>query len=87
MTTNAFNIQSETLSGATTLITTNELAQLLKFRSRKSLDRMRRQGRGPRYVRIGEGARPRIRYRVCDVERFLDGEPDEICNQLQRIDV
>lgn len=53
------------------VVSTTEAAAILDLRSRRSLDRMRREGRGPRFYRLGEGPKPRVRYRVSDLISFL----------------
>ena len=62
------------------IVTVKEAAQLLRLRTRKSLDRMRRRGTGPRYYTLGEGSKPRIRYRLGDVMAFLRPSDDRHCN-------
>ena len=66
------------------LISAAEAAHLLGFKSRRGLDRMRIEGRGPRYFRLGNGRRPRVRYRVGDVTSFLQAVDSLYCNQLQK---
>lgn len=62
------------------IVSANEAAQILLLRSRRSLDRMRRQGRGPRFYRMGEGPRPRVRYRVSDLMSYLRPSDARPCN-------
>jgi len=68
-------------------VTAQEAAAVLNLKGRRGLDRMRREGRGPRYVRLGHGPRPRIRYRMQDLIEFLRPSGLQNCNQLQKEDV
>lgn len=40
------------------IVTASEAALILLLRSRKSLDRMRRRGAGPRFCTLGNGSKP-----------------------------
>jgi predicted DNA-binding transcriptional regulator AlpA len=51
-------------------ITTRQLAHLLGYRA-QTLRKWRVEGRGPRYVRLGDGPGARVVYRVADVEQWL----------------
>lgn len=51
------------------LITSNELADRWGI-NEGSLRMMRVAGRGPRYLKLGTGPRPRIRYRLAEVVAF-----------------
>jgi hypothetical protein len=53
------------------LLTVDEAAKVLGLRGRRGLDRMRSEGRGPRFLRLGAGVRPRIRYRIADLMAYL----------------
>lgn len=37
------------------------------------LERLRRTHEGPRFLRIGNGVRPRVRYRRADLEAWFSG--------------
>ena len=51
-------------------LTTIEVAQMLRI-SRRTLERMRVDGSGPRYIKVGPGKRSRVLYRQSDVESWL----------------
>lgn len=51
-------------------LTTIEVAGLLRI-SRRTLERMRVEGTGPRYLKVGPGKRSRVLYRQADVEAWL----------------
>ena len=53
------------------LLTTAEAAQLLKCRE-QTLRKQRIQGRGPRFVRMGDGPNSRVCYRLCDIRSWLE---------------
>jgi len=51
------------------LLTPEEVAEILRLRSPRTLEFWRKRGRLPLpYVRVGR----LIRYRVCDVEQFIE---------------
>ena len=52
------------------LLTTIEVAGMLRI-SRRTLERMRVDGTGPRYLKVGPGKRSRVLYRQSDVEAWL----------------
>jgi predicted site-specific integrase-resolvase len=39
-----------------------------------ALHRWRREGRGPAWVRLGDGPRPRVRYRAEDLVAYVAGQ-------------
>ena len=51
-------------------LTTIEVAEMLRI-SRRTLERMRVEGTGPRYLKVGPGKRSRVLYRQADVEDWL----------------
>lgn len=51
-------------------LTTIEVADILRI-SRRTLERMRVEGTGPRYIKVGPGKRSRVLYRQQDVETWL----------------
>ena len=51
-------------------LTTIEVAGMLRI-SRRTLERMRVEGTGPRYIKVGPGKRSRVLYRQQDVEDWL----------------
>lgn len=57
-------------AAATLFLTTIEVAEMLRI-SRRTLERMRVEGTGPRYLKVGPGKRSRVLYRVQDVDRWL----------------
>lgn len=52
------------------LLTTIEVAGMLRI-SRRTLERMRVDGTGPRYLKVGPGKRSRVLYRQSEVEAWL----------------
>jgi predicted DNA-binding transcriptional regulator AlpA len=52
------------------LLTTIEVAGMLRI-SRRTLERMRVEGTGPRYLKVGPGKRSRVLYRQSEVEDWL----------------
>ena len=53
-------------------LTTKEAALYLRL-SRRTLERYRVQGTGPRYIKAGPGKRARVRYRREDLQAWLEG--------------
>ena len=51
-------------------LTTIEVAEMLRI-SRRTLERMRVEGTGPRYLKVGPGKRSRVLYRQGDVEEWI----------------
>ena len=51
-------------------LTSNEAADLLRI-SRRTLERMRVDGSGPRYIKVGAGKRSRVLYRETEIEAWL----------------
>ncbi len=49
---------------------TDFAAHFLGFRP-STLRTWRRTGRGPNFVRFGDGARQTVRYRLVDIERYI----------------
>ena len=60
--------QSSSVEG---LLTTNEAAQLLRL-SGRTLERMRVDGTGPRFNKLGPGLRSRVVYRKTDLIAWLE---------------
>jgi hypothetical protein len=58
------------LPAALQFLTTIEVAGILRI-SRRTLERMRVEGTGPRYLKVGPGKRSRVLYRQQDVEDWL----------------
>lgn len=52
-------------------LTTVEAAAILRI-SRRTLERMRVEGTGPRYLKVGPGKRARVLYRESDVRNWLE---------------
>ena len=52
-------------------LTTIEVAERLRI-SRRTLERMRVDGTGPRYIKVGPGKRSRVLYRESDVIAWID---------------
>ncbi|MEO0852927.1 MAG: helix-turn-helix domain-containing protein [Cyanobacteria bacterium J06648_11] len=55
------------------LYTTPEAAQILRLADR-TLERMRGQGDGPPYVKLGQGLRSRVVYRGADLITWIEGQ-------------
>ncbi len=53
------------------VLTTVEVAELLRI-SRRTLERMRVEGTGPRYLKVGPGKRSRVIYRQQDILTWLE---------------
>ena len=53
------------------LLTTSEAAQLLKCRE-QTLRKQRMDGRGPKFVRMGDGPNSRVCYRRSDVRSWIE---------------
>lgn len=52
-------------------LTTEEASEVVRL-SPRSLERMRADGSGPRYLKPGRGVRARVLYRVADLEAWLE---------------
>jgi hypothetical protein len=61
------------IAGCEPLLTTKQAAALLGF-APNSLANMRAAGRGPRFVKLANGA---IRYRAGDLRTYIAGVEDE----------
>jgi len=57
--------------GADRFLTTVECAELLRL-SPRTLERMRVQGAGPRYVKAGPGVRAKVLYRLSDIAAWTN---------------
>lgn len=55
---------------ASALMTPREAAAFLRL-STGTLENMRTQGRGPAFIRLGDGKRAAVRYRRVDLEAWL----------------
>jgi hypothetical protein len=53
-------------------LTSAEAAALLRV-SKRTLERMRVEGTGPRYLKVGPGKRSRVLYREADILAWLEG--------------
>jgi predicted DNA-binding transcriptional regulator AlpA len=56
---------------ALVFLISSEAADLLRI-SRRTLERMRVEGTGPRYLKVGPGKRSRVLYRQADVLAWLE---------------
>jgi predicted DNA-binding transcriptional regulator AlpA len=61
----------DNLSGSD-LLTCKEAAHLLRL-SVPTLERLRAQSVGPKYIKLGTGKRARVVYRRSDLNDWLDG--------------
>jgi predicted DNA-binding transcriptional regulator AlpA len=55
-----------------TLLTCKEAAHKLRL-AVPTLERMRAQGLGPPYIKLGPGKKARVVYRLKDLQDWLDG--------------
>lgn len=62
---------SSTSLNIPTLLTSDQTAEILKI-SPRTLERMRIEGSGPRFMKAGRGKRSRVLYRLVDIESWLD---------------
>ncbi len=53
-------------------LNTDEASRILRL-SPRTLERMRVEGTGPRYLKAGGGLRARVLYRPSDVDAWLEG--------------
>ena len=58
---------------SSTFLTTEQLAGRWSMH-RGALERMRKQGKGPRYIKLMEGKSGTVRYRLSDVQKFENGK-------------
>lgn len=54
-------------------LNSQEAADILRI-SIRTLERMRVEGSGPRYLKAGNGTRARVLYRQADVEQWLESK-------------
>lgn len=54
-----------------TYLNSQEAADLLRL-SIRTLERMRVEGTGPKFLKAGQGTRSRVLYRPADIEAWLD---------------
>lgn len=54
------------------LLTTNDIVEMGIFASAQAAATARYMGNGPKFLKLGEGVRGRIRYRETDVMEWLD---------------
>ncbi len=55
------------------MLTTVELAEMLNI-TKSALLGWRRLGRGPSWIKFGEGVRGAVRYKLSDVEEWLEAK-------------
>lgn len=53
-------------------LNSQEAADILRI-SIRTLERMRVEGTGPRYLKAGAGTRSRVLYRLADLDEWLQG--------------
>ena len=68
---------------STRLLTSVEAAEQLRI-SRRTLERYRVTGTGPRYLKVGPGKRARVLYRATDVDAWLAGYSFGSTSEYQR---
>lgn len=54
-------------------LNTVEASRIMRL-SPRTLERMRVEGTGPRYLKAGRGTRARVLYRPTDVDAWLEGQ-------------
>lgn len=52
-------------------LTTAEAADFVRL-SPRTMERLRVQGTGPRYIKAGRGKRAKVLYRVADLQEWLE---------------
>jgi Helix-turn-helix domain len=52
-------------------LTTVEAADFVRL-SPRTLERLRVQGTGPRYIKAGRGKRAKVLYRIADLQEWLE---------------
>lgn len=57
--------------GLPVYLTTIEVAQMLKM-SPRSIEKIRLEGRGPRYFRLGPGGKSKVLYLLDDVLKWVE---------------
>lgn len=58
-------------AAAMEFLTTLEAAKLLRV-AKSTLERMRVQGTGPRFLKVGPGKRSRVLYRLGEINAWLE---------------
>lgn len=53
------------------LLTENEAAERLNF-SIRTLQKWRHNGQGPAYIKLGDGPKAPVRYRIQDLDAFME---------------
>jgi predicted DNA-binding transcriptional regulator AlpA len=61
----------------------SEAADLLRI-SRRTLERMRVEGTGPRYLKVGPGKRSRVLYRQSELLAWLEGQSFSSTSEYSR---
>lgn len=56
---------------APAVLDTNQAAAYLSV-AKQTLENWRTLGQGPRYVRFGTGARAAIRYKIADLDQYIE---------------
>lgn len=64
-------------------LNSEEAARILRL-SARTLERMRVEGSGPRYVKAGRGTRARVLYRPADLDAWLDGQTFQSTSEYGR---
>lgn len=63
--------KSDTPAKPVAYLTTAEAADVVRL-SPRTLERLRVQGTGPRYIKAGPGKRAKVLYRVADLQEWLE---------------
>lgn len=64
-------------------LTTVEAASILRI-SRRTLERMRVEGTGPKYLKVGPGKRSRVLYRERDILSWLEANEFSSTSEYDR---
>ena len=64
-------------------LNSEEAARILRM-SARTLERMRVEGSGPKYLKAGRGTRARVLYRPADIDAWLDGQTYQSTSEYGR---
>ncbi|MEO1282849.1 MAG: helix-turn-helix domain-containing protein [Pseudomonadota bacterium] len=67
----------------TPYLTSNEAAEVLKI-STRTLERMRVEGSGPRFMKAGPGRRSRVLYQLADITSWLEAKAYHSTSEFSR---
>ncbi|MBU2582589.1 MAG: helix-turn-helix domain-containing protein [Alphaproteobacteria bacterium] len=64
-------------------LTSDEAAEILKI-SARTLERMRVEGSGPRFMKAGRGRRSRVLYQLADITAWLEANAYHSTSEFPR---